>query len=143
MTPRNHEDLQVWRRATDLAEATHNMVETFSREHRFAYGDQFRRAAISVGANIAEGASRGHRKEFVQFLYIARGSLSELHFLSTLAGRVRLCPAERLPPLVELINHVGRMLTKMLKALDPGRPRASERLPAPRRSAKRPAVPSH
>jgi len=119
MVPRSHEDLKVWNRAMDLAEATHNTVETFSREHRFAYGDQFRRAAVSVAANIAEGAARQHRKEFLQFLSIARGSLAELHTLSKLASRVRLCSAEQLAGLDELIDHTGRMLTRMLKALGP------------------------
>ncbi|HEY5544574.1 MAG TPA: four helix bundle protein [Gemmatimonadaceae bacterium] len=127
MTPRNHEDLRVWHRAMDLAEATHNALETFSREYRYSYGDQFRRAAISVAANIAEGAARRHRREFVQFLSIARGSLAELHTLSRLAGRVRLCSVDQLVKLDELIDHTGRMLTRMLKALDSREPRASAR----------------
>ena len=124
MTPRNHKELRVWQRAMDVAEATHNTVESFSREHRYAYGDQFRRAAISVAANISEGAARQHRAEFRQFLSIARGSLSELHARNQLAIRVRLCPDDQPAKLDELIDHVGRMLTRMMKALGPKEPRA-------------------
>ncbi len=127
MTPRSHADLLVWQRAIDLAEMTHRTVEEFAREHRYAYGDQFRRAAVSVAANIAEGAARRHRREFLQFLGIARGSLAELHTLSTLAGRVHLCSTDRLAKLDELIDHTGRMLTSMLKALGDKPPRASGR----------------
>ena len=113
----NHERLQVWLRALDLMDCTHRAVESFSPQHRFAYGDQFRRAAVSVGANIAEGAARKHRRELIQFLYIARGSLSELHTLSRFATRNRLAPVDTLAGLDEVIDHVGRMLTRMIKAL--------------------------
>ena len=114
----------MWQRAMDVAEATHNTVETFSREQRYAYGDQFRRAAISIAANISEGAARKHRAEFLQFLAYARGSLAELHALNQLAVRVRLCPSEQTGNLDELIDHVGRMLTKMMQALGSREPRA-------------------
>jgi four helix bundle protein len=67
MTPRNHEELQVWQRAMDLAETTHFVVDQFAREYRYAYGGQFRRAAISIAQNISEGAARQYRKEFLQF----------------------------------------------------------------------------
>ena len=113
----NHERLRVWLRALDLMDSTHRAVEAFSPQHRYAYGDQFRRAAVSVGANIAEGAARKHRRELTPFLYIARGSLSELHTLSRFASRNSLAPADSLARLDEVIDHVGRMLTRMIKAL--------------------------
>ena len=113
----NHERLRVWLRALDLMDSTHRAVEAFSPQHRYAYGDQFRRAAVSVGANIAEGAARKHRRELIQFLYIARGSLSELHTLSRFASRNSLAPADSLARLDEVIDHVGRMLTRMIKTL--------------------------
>lgn len=108
----------------DLAVATHFAVESFLPAHRFAYGNQIRRAAISVASNIAEGAARKHPKELVQFLFIARGSLSELHTQFCLAAKVGLCTPEQIDHVHELIDHTGRMLTRMLKALDPERPRA-------------------
>ena len=111
----------------DLAEVTHAAVDRFEREYRYAYGGQFRRAAISVAQNISEGAARQYRKEFVQFLYIARGSVAELHTLMRFARRVRLCPDRELDKLTDLIDHVGRMLSRMVKALGPKDPRASGR----------------
>jgi len=72
------EDLKVWQKARELA----NLIYTASRQDEFArdYGlaDQIRRAAVSVLSNIAEGFERGSYAEFIQFLYIAKGSCGEV-----------------------------------------------------------------
>lgn len=115
MTPRHHEDLRVWKLAIDLAVATHRFVDTFPPEHRISYGDQFRRAAVSVAANIAEGSARQHRREFLQFLSIARGSLAELHTLREIVRRLELTTLEELTHLADLIDHTGRMLTRLFR----------------------------
>jgi four helix bundle protein len=112
-----HTQLLVWTKALDLAVETHFTVQTFRPENRIACGEQFRRAAVSVAANIAEGAARRHRREFVQFLAIARGSLSELHTLHQLALRLALAEPERLERMAERIDHVGRMRTSLIQKL--------------------------
>jgi four helix bundle protein len=117
MTPRHHEDLRVWKLAIELAVATHRFVDTFSTEHRIAYGDQFRRAAVSVAANIAEGSARQHRREFVQFLSIARGSLAELHTLREIARRLELTNPVEMSRLADLVDHTGRLLTLTIRAV--------------------------
>ena len=86
----HHRDLRVWQRATDLAVATHRLVDEFTPASRYSYGAQLRRAAVSVAANIAEGAARHHRGELLQFLYIARRSLAELQTLRIIAAGSRL-----------------------------------------------------
>jgi len=117
MAPRHHEDLNVWRAAVDVSIAAHECVETFQRRHRFTYGDQIVRAAASIASNIAEGASRKSPREFLQFLYIARGSSAELHTLFVIVGRLRLANEKELARASQLLRSTGRMLTNLIKAV--------------------------
>ena len=75
---RPHERLEVWERAVDFVVRIYKMTETFPREEKFGLTSQIRRAAVSVPANIAEGAARQSSKEFNYFLSIAQGSVREL-----------------------------------------------------------------
>jgi len=78
MQVKNFEDLEIWQAARRLAQE----IYTCSRSHKFskdfALRDQMQRAAVSVMSNIAEGFERGGNQEFVQFLYIAKGSCGEV-----------------------------------------------------------------
>ncbi len=71
------EKLTVWQEAMDLVKQVYAVTTSFPKEERFGLIDQLRRAAVSIPANIAEGKGRYHPKEFIQFLYMARGSLYE------------------------------------------------------------------
>jgi four helix bundle protein len=71
-------DLDVWNRATDLAAEVYSITGQFPKEELFGLVSQTRRAAVSVPSNIAEGAARSSRKEYIQFLYVALGSIAEL-----------------------------------------------------------------
>ena len=73
-----YERLEVWQRGMDLVVAVYELVRELPSEERYALSDQLRRSAVSIPSNIAEGAARASKKEFVQFLYIALGSASEL-----------------------------------------------------------------
>lgn len=75
---RKHRDLRVWQEAIALVKSVYQLTATFPDSERFGLTAQMRRAAISVPSNIAEGVARNSRKEFLHFLGIARGSLSEL-----------------------------------------------------------------
>ncbi|HER24967.1 MAG TPA: four helix bundle protein [Candidatus Atribacteria bacterium] len=62
----------------DLVSNIYRITESFPNKELYGLTNQIRRAAVSVPSNIAEGAARSSKKEFIQFLYIALGSLSEL-----------------------------------------------------------------
>ena len=78
-------DLEVYQLAKDLAVNLSQRTKKFPREETYRIIDQLLRAAYSIGANIAEGYGRYHRKELIKFLYNARGSLMEVHHFLILA----------------------------------------------------------
>jgi four helix bundle protein len=75
---RPHEKLEVWKRSVEFVVRIYKLTESFPREEKFGLTSQIRRAAVSVPANIAEGAARQSSKEFSYFLSNAQGSVSEL-----------------------------------------------------------------
>ena len=75
---RTHKDLEVWKEAMQLVRNVYTWSQNLPKEEVYGLVTQIRRAAISIPSNIAEGAARGSRREFRQFLYVALGSLAEL-----------------------------------------------------------------
>jgi hypothetical protein len=75
---KDHRDLKVWKLAVDLATAIYELTKHLPAEERYGLSIQLQRAAVSIASNIAEGAARGSRKDFIRFLRIATGSASEL-----------------------------------------------------------------
>lgn len=97
----------------ELAKLTYRLTAGFPSEERYGLAQQMRRAAVSVVSNIAEGAARHSRKEFEQFLHIAKGSLSELDAQFEVAASLGFT---REPPM-ELFASVARMLAGLIRHL--------------------------
>ncbi len=74
----SYRDLRVWQKGMDLAEICYLITREFPKEEMYTMTSQIRRAAASIPANIAEGYGREYRREYIQFLRIAQGSLKEL-----------------------------------------------------------------
>ncbi|MGB7989817.1 MAG: four helix bundle protein [Candidatus Methylophosphatis roskildensis] len=75
---RRHHDLEAWQFALALVKDVYFLSSSFPAAEQYGLTAQVRRSAISIPSNIAEGAARNSDREFVHFLGIARGSLSEL-----------------------------------------------------------------
>ncbi len=75
---RSHHRLEAWQEAMTLVKQVYSVTNTFPKDEIYGLVNQMRRSAVSVPSNIAEGAARDSNPEFVRFLTIARGSLSEL-----------------------------------------------------------------
>ena len=73
-----HKDLDVWKESITLVTEIYSLTANYPDSERFGLISQMRRAAVSVPSNIAEGAARGTNKEYIHFLNISLGSLSEL-----------------------------------------------------------------
>ena len=112
---RPHEDLTVWRQAMTLVEQVYACSAHYPDDERYGLTAQSRRAAVSVPSNIAEGAARRSTQEYVRFLSIARGSLSELDTqlqISERLGYGAIAPDTRAS-----INEVFAMLTGLMNSL--------------------------
>ena len=112
-TDRPHRRLRAWELAIELAETVYRLTSSFPPEERFGLSAQMRRAAVSVSSNVAEGAARGSSKEYVWFLYVARGSLSELDTQVELAVRLDYTDGSRL----RRVDAISRELSAVLNGL--------------------------
>jgi len=77
-TIKSFEELPVWKDARTFAIKIYNLTKKFPKEENYGLTSQVTRATISIGSNIAEGFDRYSKKDFIRFLIIARGSISEI-----------------------------------------------------------------
>ena len=103
-------ELKVWQAAIDLTLRTYELTAVFPSHELYGLSSQMRRAAVSIASNIAEGSARSTRKEFRQFVIIARGSNSELQTQLFIARRLHYGSPEQLHSAEQLASEVGRML---------------------------------
>ncbi len=101
----------------DLAALIYCVTAEFPKSEIYGLTSQMRRAAVSIPSNIAEGSVRGTRKDFKQFVAIARGSNSELQTQLQLAKRLEFGHAAQVAEAEELTNVVGQMLSGLSKYL--------------------------
>ena len=114
----DHRQLVVWQRSVAAALETYRISSGFPRAEVYGLSSQLQRAAVSISANIAEGNGRSHRREYAHHLSIARGSLREVETLLEIALGLGYTSEEELATVRELLDHVGRMLTRLLKRLE-------------------------
>jgi len=121
--PATHRDLIAWQEAMALVESVYRDTASFPKDEMFGLTTQMRRCAISVPSNIAEGAARNSSREYVQFLGISCGSLSELETQLELATRLGFVKADSISfKHADRVARLVRALRKALKAkLDSGR----------------------
>ena len=113
----NHRDHAVWQKSMALAVSVHALSKQMPREEMFGLTSQMRRAAVSVPSKTAEGAARHTTKEFLTFLYIARGSLAELETQLRLTRAIGYLPDDLVSPALASTDEVGRLLTSVIAGL--------------------------
>ena len=109
----SHRDLRVWEKAMDLAVEIYRLSSSFPCDERFRLVSQITRSASSVPANIAEGHARGSRRDYANFLSVAKGSLMETETFLTLAIRLNFLTSLQAEPTLRLITEISKMLTAL------------------------------
>ncbi len=93
----------------------YQLTKQFPDEEKFGLSSQLRRAAVSIPSNIAEGAARSSNKEFIHFLYISLGSLSELETQLLIANNLEYCQFDN--DIIENLVGIRKMLLGLIKYL--------------------------
>lgn len=104
-------ELKVWSKSIDLTELIYLLTADFPKAEMYGLTAQMRRAAISISSNIAEGSARNTKKDFKQFIAIARGSTCELLTQLVIASRLALGSKSKIEEAEILANEVSRMLS--------------------------------
>ena len=116
---RNFKDLVVWEKAHALTLELYQTTHPFPKEEMYGITSQIRRAAASIGANLAEGCGRRTDGEFGRFLLIAMGSASELTYHLLLARDLKLLKEADYVRLDGQLAEVRRMLTSLTMKVKP------------------------
>ena len=103
------ENLGVWENAHQLTLRIYKLTNKFPSEEKFRLGDQLRRSAASVSTNIVEGSSRIHKKEFQQFLNLAKASLEETKYHILLARDLNYVNDQTYLVIQDQCEEVGRI----------------------------------
>ena len=102
----------------ELAVDVYKTVKLLPKEELYALSDQMRRAVLSISSNIAEGQQRNSTKEFVHFLFIAKGSLSELETQIILCEKLEYLEKSIIERLLTECSEIGKMLNGLLYRLN-------------------------
>jgi four helix bundle protein len=118
VTVTSYHDLLVWQKAIELVVACYRLTGRFPKSELYGLVCQLQRAAVSVPSNIAEGAGRGHTREFIRHLGIARGSLFETETQILISQRLEYVQQAHIQPVLALVGEVGRMLHGLIASLE-------------------------
>lgn len=116
-TFRKFEDITAWQKARELTKLVYEVTKDGSFSKDFGLRDQMRRAAISMMSNIAEGFDRGGRKEFIQFLSIAKGSTGEVKSQLYIALDQNYVTKDIFNNAFSLAEEVNRLIFSLIKYL--------------------------
>ncbi|SEA10817.1 four helix bundle protein [Desulfuromusa kysingii] len=111
----DYKELVVWQMSMELAEHVYLLTRSFPKEELYGLTSQIRRSVVSIPSNIAEGSSRGGRKDFIQFLMIARGSAAELETQIMLALKIDY--VSDIDKIINQITSIRQMINALIRSL--------------------------
>ena len=111
------EDLFVWQKADALVQEIYRLVEKLPKREAYGLRSQITDAAVSITSNIAEGHDRGTTKEYLSFLYNARGSNSEVKSQLKTCVKVGYLSWDEAQVALDLTDDVGKLLNRLIKSL--------------------------
>jgi four helix bundle protein len=112
------EDLEVWQKTVEFSEKVINLAEQIQTDRRhYRLIEQLEACSTSIALNIAEGKGRYSKKEFIQFLYIARGSLYETIALLIIFHKNNWISDDQLEILKTRGDEIGKMLSSLISSI--------------------------
>ena len=111
------EDLEIWQMAIEIADELFDIAAELDKKRLYRFAEQLRGAGMSMSNNIAEGSGSSSKKEFMQFLNIARRSTFENANILILLRRRKLIEQETLEKSLDNLDHLCRMITNFQKTL--------------------------
>ena len=114
---RPHRKLDVWKEAVEFVVAIYQATRSFPKTEQYALADQLRRAAVSIPSNIAEGAARQTKKEFIQFLFIAKGSAAEVQSQLYTALDLKYVARESFDSIYTQMDVVSKQISRFITYL--------------------------
>ncbi len=114
---RTHKDLTVWQKSMGLVELVYKITQKLPKSEVFGLISQMQRSSVAIPSNIAEGAKREHRPEYIQFLSIANGSASELETQLMLTERLYPKLKTQVETALFLLEEILKMLYSLMKSL--------------------------
>ncbi|MFO7716927.1 four helix bundle protein [Desulfosarcina sp.] len=108
------ENLEVWKRGCRLSV---RIYEILKESKDYGLKDQMTRASVSIASNIAEGAERDSKAEFIRFLHIAKGSAAELRTQAYIACKIGILAEEIQKEITEELKAISSMLHALIKSL--------------------------
>ncbi len=112
------EDLEIWKRSVEVARKLFALAQDFECRKLYRFADQLRGAGLSMPNNIAEGSGSNSRKEFIQFLNIARRSTFENASMIMVFAKDQLIEDATKEELVSDLDELCRMITGFAKSLN-------------------------
>ena len=112
-----HHKLEVWKRSLNFVTKIYKITAKYPNEEKFGLVSQMRRAAVSIPSNIAEGAARNSKKEFINFLHIAQGSSAELETQILISRNLSFIAPSATDPLLQELEEISRMIIGLQNSL--------------------------
>lgn len=115
---RNYKKIDAYKIADEVVFEIYQATRSFPKEELYGLTSQLRRAVVSVPANIAEGSSRQHNRDYLNFLYIARGSAAEVEYLLNLSKKLDYINSENFDRANKLICRVAKCLYFLIRSVE-------------------------
>ena len=113
-----HKNLDVLKDSMVLVEEIYSATTCFPKSEMFGLTSQIRRSAISIPANISEGAARNKPKDFIRFIRISFGSLSELETHLEIAYRLKFIEKDSFDKLLNRTRKISTQLSGLIKSIE-------------------------
>lgn len=118
MKSQSYKDLKVWTRGIELVKEIYKITNSLPKEEVYGLSSQIRRAAVSIPSNIAEGQGRKNIKEFIQFLFVAKGSVAEIETQLIIIEELYKKDIDRAQNLLQEIKKMLYALIQKLKTVN-------------------------